>query len=100
MQPTPTAGNKQPPQRPKGVVRDNGGHAVALQWSMRNIYGVQPGETFWAASDIGWVVGHSYIVYGPLLNGNTTILYELYIIAVYRKVVVADRTDAIFVIDE
>lgn len=62
--------------RPKGVVRDNGGHAVALQWSMRNIYGVSPGETFWAASDIGWVVGHSYIVYGPLLNGNTTILYE------------------------
>jgi len=62
--------------RPKGVVRDNGGHAVALQWSMRNIYGVAPGETFWAASDIGWVVGHSYIVYGPLLNGNTTILYE------------------------
>jgi len=62
--------------RPKGVVRDNGGHAVALSWSMRNIYGVAPGETFWAASDIGWVVGHSYIVYGPLLNGNTTILYE------------------------
>ncbi|HLF11476.1 MAG TPA: AMP-binding protein, partial [Gammaproteobacteria bacterium] len=62
--------------RPKGVVRDNGGHAVALQWSMRNVYGVQPGETFWAASDIGWVVGHSYIVYGPLLNGNTTVLYE------------------------
>jgi propionyl-CoA synthetase len=62
--------------RPKGVVRDNGGHAVALQWSMRNIYGVEPGETFWAASDIGWVVGHSYIVYGPLLNGNTTMLYE------------------------
>jgi propionyl-CoA synthetase len=62
--------------QPKGVVRDNGGHAVALQWSMRNIYGVTPGETFWAASDIGWVVGHSYIVYGPLLNGNTTILYE------------------------
>ena len=62
--------------RPKGVVRDNGGHAVALQWSMRNIYGVEPGEVFWAASDIGWVVGHSYIVYGPLLNGNTTVLYE------------------------
>ena len=62
--------------RPKGVVRDNGGHAVALQWSMRNVYGAQPGETFWAASDIGWVVGHSYIVYGPLLNRNTTILYE------------------------
>jgi acyl-coenzyme A synthetase/AMP-(fatty) acid ligase len=57
-------------------VRDNGGHAVALAWSMRNIYGTLPGETFWAASDIGWVVGHSYIVYGPLLNGNTTVLYE------------------------
>ena len=62
--------------RPKGVVRDNGGHAVALNWSMRAVYGVEPGGTFWAASDIGWVVGHSYIVYGPLLNGNTTILYE------------------------
>jgi propionyl-CoA synthetase len=62
--------------RPKGVVRDTGGHAVALQWSMRNIYAMQPGETFWAASDIGWVVGHSYIVYAPLLNGNTTVLYE------------------------
>ncbi|WP_374575578.1 AMP-binding protein [Phenylobacterium sp.] len=61
---------------PKGVVRDNGGHAVALAWSMRNIYGVEPGEVFWAASDIGWVVGHSYIVYGPLLHGCTTILYE------------------------
>jgi propionyl-CoA synthetase len=62
--------------RPKGVVRDNGGHAVALAWSMRNVYGVAPGETFWAASDIGWVVGHSYIVYAPLLNGNATVLYE------------------------
>jgi propionyl-CoA synthetase len=62
--------------RPKGVVRDNGGHAVALQWSMRHIYAAQPGEVFWAASDIGWVVGHSYIVYAPLLNGNTTVLYE------------------------
>ena len=61
---------------PKGVVRDNGGHAVALKWSMRNIYGVEPGEVYWAASDVGWVVGHSYIVYGPLLNGNTTIVYE------------------------
>ncbi|MBF0219877.1 MAG: propionyl-CoA synthetase [Gammaproteobacteria bacterium] len=61
---------------PKGVVRDNGGHAVAMLWSMRHVYGVQPGETYWAASDIGWVVGHSYIVYAPLLNGNTTILYE------------------------
>jgi propionyl-CoA synthetase len=62
--------------QPKGVVRDNGGHMVALLWSMRNIYGVKPGEVFWAASDLGWVVGHSYIVYGPLLNGNTTVLYE------------------------
>ncbi|MCO6188017.1 propionyl-CoA synthetase [Rhizobium sp. L1K21] len=61
---------------PKGVVRDNGGHMVALNWSMENIYGVKPGEAFWAASDIGWVVGHSYIVYGPLLSGNTTILFE------------------------
>lgn len=61
---------------PKGVVRDNGGHAVALAWSMKNIYGLQKGETFWAASDVGWVVGHSYIVYGPLLAGCTAILYE------------------------
>jgi propionyl-CoA synthetase len=61
---------------PKGVVRDNGGHAVALAWSMRAIYGVEPGEVYWAASDVGWVVGHSYIVYGPLLNGNTTIVFE------------------------
>jgi propionyl-CoA synthetase len=62
--------------QPKGVVRDNGGHAVALNWSMRNIYGVQPGEVYWAASDVGWVVGHSYIVYAPLFNGNTSILFE------------------------
>jgi propionyl-CoA synthetase len=61
---------------PKGVVRQNGGHAVALAWSMANIYGVQPGGTFWAASDVGWVVGHSYIVYGPLLAGCTTLLFE------------------------
>lgn len=61
---------------PKGVVRDNGGHAVALKWSMSHIYGVEPGEVYWAASDVGWVVGHSYIVYGPLLHGCTTILYE------------------------
>ncbi|GGL32222.1 propionyl-CoA synthetase [Planomonospora parontospora] len=61
---------------PKGVVRDNGGHAVALLWSMKNVYGVRPGEVFWAASDVGWVVGHSYIVYGPLLLGATTVLYE------------------------
>ena len=61
---------------PKGVVRDNGGHAVALHWSMENVYGVGAGEVYWAASDIGWVVGHSYIVYGPLLRGATTVLYE------------------------
>jgi propionyl-CoA synthetase len=57
-------------------VRDNGGHAVALRWSMSNVYGVEPGEVFWAASDIGWVVGHSYIVYAPLLHGCTTVMYE------------------------
>ncbi|MEZ5593577.1 MAG: propionyl-CoA synthetase [Gammaproteobacteria bacterium] len=62
--------------QPKGVVRDNGGHAVALKWSMRNIYNVQPGEVFWAASDVGWVVGHSYICYAPLLAGCTTVVYE------------------------
>jgi propionyl-CoA synthetase len=62
--------------RPKGVVRDNGGHLVALKWSMQNLYGVSPGEVYWAASDIGWVVGHSYIVYAPLFHGCTTILYE------------------------
>jgi len=62
--------------RPKGVVRDNGGHMVALKWSMKNLYGVEPGEVYWAASDVGWVVGHSYIVYAPLFHGCTTILYE------------------------
>jgi len=62
--------------KPKGVVRDNGGHAVALHWSMTNIYDTKPGEVFWAASDIGWVVGHSYIVYAPLLAGCTTVMYE------------------------
>jgi propionyl-CoA synthetase len=61
---------------PKGVVRDNGGHLVALKWSMKNIYGLSPGEVFWAASDVGWVVGHSYIVYAPLAYGCTTVLYE------------------------
>jgi propionyl-CoA synthetase len=61
---------------PKGVVRDNGGHAVALYWSLRSIYGVQPDEVFWTASDVGWVVGHSYIVYAPLLLGCTTVMYE------------------------
>ena len=62
--------------QPKGIVRDNGGHAVALKWSMKNIYDVEPGEVYWAASDVGWVVGHSYIVYAPLLHGCTTIVYE------------------------
>jgi acyl-coenzyme A synthetase/AMP-(fatty) acid ligase len=62
--------------KPKGVVRDNGGHAVALTYSMRGLYGIQPGEVYWAASDVGWVVGHSYIVYAPLLHGCTTVLYE------------------------
>jgi propionyl-CoA synthetase len=61
---------------PKGVVRDNGGHAVALAWSMRNVYGVEPDEVFWTASDVGWVVGHSYIVYGPLIHGCTSVMYE------------------------
>jgi propionyl-CoA synthetase len=62
--------------RPKGVVRDTGGYLVGLEWSMANVYGAQPGEAFWAASDIGWVVGHSYIVYGPLVRGCTTLLFE------------------------
>jgi propionyl-CoA synthetase len=62
--------------RPKGVVRDTGGYIVALKWSMRGLYGIEPGEVYWCASDVGWVVGHSYIVYGPLLHGATTILYE------------------------
>jgi len=61
---------------PKGVVRDNGGHAVAMKWSMKNVYNVDPGDVYWAASDVGWVVGHSYIVYAPLLHGCTTILFE------------------------
>lgn len=62
--------------RPKGIVRDNGGHAVALKWSMKHIYNIYPGEVYWAASDVGWVVGHSYIVYAPLFIGATTVLYE------------------------
>jgi len=61
---------------PKGVVRDNGGHMVALKWSMKNIYDIDPGDVYWAASDVGWVVGHSYIVYAPLLHGATTIMFE------------------------
>ena len=62
--------------QPKGVVRDNGGHAVAMKWSMKNIYNVNPGDVYWAASDVGWVVGHSYIVYAPLLHGCTTVMFE------------------------
>jgi propionyl-CoA synthetase len=62
--------------QPKGIVRDNGGHAVALKWSMKHVYDVEPGETYWAASDLGWAVGHSYIVYAPLVHGCTTVLYE------------------------
>jgi propionyl-CoA synthetase len=62
--------------QPKGIVRDNGGHMVALKWSMANVYNVQPGEVYWAASDVGWVVGHSYIVYAPLLHGCTTLIFE------------------------
>ena len=62
--------------QPKGVVRPTGGHLVALNWTMKNVYGVDPGEVFWAASDVGWVVGHSYIAYGPLIHGNTTIVFE------------------------
>ena len=62
--------------KPKGIVRDNGGHAVALRWSLEYIYGIKPGDVYWAASDVGWVVGHSYIVYAPLLTGCTTIVYE------------------------
>ena len=62
--------------KPKGVVRDNGGHLVALKWSMFNLYGVKPGEVWWCGSDIGWVVGHSYIIYGPLIHGATSVMYE------------------------
>jgi propionyl-CoA synthetase len=62
--------------RPKGIVRDNGGHAVALEWTMKNVYDIEPGEVYWAASDLGWAVGHSYIVYAPLFHGCTTVLYE------------------------
>ena len=62
--------------KPKGVVRDNGGHAVAMQWSLGNVYDIGPGDVFWAASDVGWVVGHSYIVYAPLIAGATTVMYE------------------------
>lgn len=59
-------------------MRPSGGHAVVLNWSMYNIYGVRPGQVWWAASDLGWVVGHSYIAYGPLLHGNTTVIFEVF----------------------
>ena len=62
--------------KPKGVIRDNGGHAVAIKWSLENIYNCKEGQVFWSASDVGWVVGHSYIVYGPLINGCSTVIYE------------------------
>ena len=64
------------PGQPKGVVRANAGHMVALAWTMRNIYAIEPGEVFWAASDVGWVVGHSYICYAPLIVGATTVVFE------------------------
>jgi hypothetical protein len=64
------------PECRKGVLRDNGGHAVALYWTMKNLYDINPGEVWWSASDVGWVVGHSYIVYAPLLQGSTTVFYE------------------------
>jgi propionyl-CoA synthetase len=86
---------------PKGVVRDTGGHIVALNWSMKNIYGVDPGEAFWAASDIGWVVGHSYIVYAPLFAGNTAIMFEGKPVGtpdagVYWRVIEQHRVKAMF----
>jgi propionyl-CoA synthetase len=87
--------------RPKGVVRDNGGHAVALKWSMKNIYNVDQGDVFWAASDVGWVVGHSYIVYAPLLAGATTVLFEGKPVGtpdagVYWRVIADNRVKALF----
>jgi propionyl-CoA synthetase len=69
--------------QPKGIVRDHGGHAVALRWSMEHIYDVAPGEVYWAASDVGWVVGHSYICYGPLLNGNTTVIAQHRVVCLF-----------------
>ena len=62
--------------QPKGVLRPIAGHIVALTWTMKNVYDVDPGEVFWAASDVGWIVGHSYICYAPLFNGNTTVVFE------------------------
>jgi propionyl-CoA synthetase len=87
--------------QPKGVVHDTGGYLVALAWSMRHVYDVAPGEIFWAASDVGWVVGHSYIVYAPLLNGSTTLLYEGKPVGTpdagaYWRVVAQHRVKALF----
>ena len=87
--------------QPKGIVRDNGGHAVALRWSMPNIYGIAENEVFWAASDVGWVVGHSYIVYAPLFNGSTSILFEgkpvgMPDAGVYWRVIAEHRVKALF----
>jgi propionyl-CoA synthetase len=87
--------------QPKGVVHDTGGYLVALAWSMRNVYDVGPGEIFWAASDVGWVVGHSYITYGPLVNGSTTLLYEGKPVgtpdaAAYWRVIAQHRVKALF----
>ena len=86
---------------PKGVVRDNGGHAVALNWTMKTIYNMDPGSVFWAASDVGWVVGHSYIVYAPLLNGNTTLLFEGKPVGtpdagVFWRIIAEHRVEALF----
>jgi propionyl-CoA synthetase len=87
--------------KPKGVVRDNGGHMAALAWSMPNLYGVRPGEVFWAASDIGWVVGHSYIVYAPLIAGCTSIIFEGKPVGtpdagVYWRVIAEHRVSTLF----
>jgi acyl-coenzyme A synthetase/AMP-(fatty) acid ligase len=87
--------------KPKGVVRDSGGHAVALRWSMKNVYGINPGDVYWVASDVGWVVGHSCIVYGPLLAGATTVLYEGKPVGTpdagaFRRMISEDRINALF----
>mgnify|MGYP006261140489 FL=1 len=86
---------------PKGVVRDTAGHIVALNWSMKNVYDVDPGETFWAASDVGWVVGHSYIIYAPLFAGNTAIMFEGKPVGtpdagVYWRVIEQHKVNALF----
>jgi len=87
--------------QPKGVVRDNGGHAVALHWSMKGLYGIEPGEVFWAASDVGWVVGHSYIAYAPLIYGATSLLFEGKPVGtpdagVYWRVIAEHKVKALF----